>query len=109
MAGVGRTHRSKLLARKRPRLVPIVDSVIRSALTPLLGQDEWVSLREAFREHSELRSGIEGVRPLGGAADVTLLRLLDSAIWMWCSNGRGAKRARTGMAHPLGWSVVDIS
>jgi len=40
---VGRTRASKLMARKRPRLIPVVDSVIIGALN--LGDDSWVALR----------------------------------------------------------------
>ncbi len=102
LSGVGPTKRSKLLARKRPDLVPIVDSVIRAALAPHLDRETWEPLREALGD-PDLRNHIESLRPGRGAAQVSLLRLLDTVIWMWCSNGRDAKRARAGLSHPLGW------
>lgn len=102
LSGVGPTKRSKLLARKRPHLVPIVDSVIRAALAPHLDRKTWEPLREALGD-ADLRNQIESLRPGEGAAQVSLLRLLDTVIWMWCSNGREAKGARAGLSHPLGW------
>lgn len=101
MSGVGATKRSKLLARKRPHLVPIVDSVIRAALKPHLDEESWLPMRDALREPT-LRTDIEALRPVEGASDVSVLRLLDTAVWMWCSNSGAAKSARSGMAHPLG-------
>lgn len=91
LPGVGPTRTSKLLARKRPRLIPIVDSVIRQALP--LGQDSWESLRSALVDRG-VRNSIEDVRPPGIAPTISTLRLLDAATWMRYSNSRDAKRAR---------------
>lgn len=102
MAGVGPTKRSKLLARKRPRLIPIVDRVVREALGPLLGDDSWRALRQALSEEG-LRKDIDSLHPAEGADGVTTLRLLDSVVWMWCSKGKAARKARARWAHPLGW------
>jgi hypothetical protein len=89
--GVGPTRTSKLLARKRPRLIPIEDSVIRQALP--LGKDSWVSLRSALRDE-HVRKCIEDIRPSGIASTISTLRLLDAAAWMRYSNSRAAKKAR---------------
>lgn len=91
LPGVGRTKTSKLLARKRPRLIPIVDSVISKALP--LGEDSWVSLRSALHDQ-QVRDSIEGVRPPGLASTVSTLRLLDAATWMRYSTSRNARKAR---------------
>ena len=101
MAGIGPTKRSKLLARKRPRLIPIVDSVVRDALGPLLGDDSWTALREALGDEG-LRKDIGSLRPAEGGDGVTTLRLLDSVVWMWCSKGKAARKARARLDHPLG-------
>jgi hypothetical protein len=89
--GVGPTRASKLLARKRPRLIPIEDSVIRKALP--LGKDSWASLRSALRDE-HVRKYIEDIRPPGIATTISTLRLLDAATWMRHSNSRAAKKAR---------------
>jgi hypothetical protein len=47
LAGVGRTTASKLMARKRPRPIPIVDSAVRGALE--IEGDSWIELRSALR------------------------------------------------------------
>jgi hypothetical protein len=91
--GVGRVKTSKLLARKRPRLIPIVDSVARNTLGMVEGQDDWEALRDALQD-AQLRDGIEAIRPPGLALHVTTLRLLDAATWMRGSRSRNAKVAR---------------
>lgn len=91
LPGVGETRTSKLLARKRPRLIPIVDSVIRKNLP--LGNDSWLSLRSALRDE-QVRRSIEGIRPPGVVSSVSTLRLLDAATWMRYSNSRNARKAR---------------
>jgi hypothetical protein len=49
--------------RRWPRLIPIVESVIRKALP--LGNDSWVSLRSALQDE-QVRQTIEGIRPHQG-------------------------------------------
>ncbi|MET7391916.1 DUF6308 family protein [Dactylosporangium sp. NPDC005572] len=63
LPGVGPVIASKLLARKRPRLVPIDDTVVRRALTPPDGQF-WVTLAGALTDRV-LRDQIETLRPAG--------------------------------------------
>jgi Family of unknown function (DUF6308) len=89
--GVGDTKTSKLLARKRPRLIPIVDSVIRKALP--LGKDSWVSLRSILQDE-QVRARIEEIRPEALAPTISTLRLLDAATWMRYSRSRNAQKAR---------------
>jgi hypothetical protein len=89
--GVGPVIASKLLARKRPRLVPIHDRHVLRVLTPPANQF-WVTLGDALREPS-LRAEIEELRP-AGAESLSLLRLLDAAVWMRHSRSRTARKAR---------------
>ena len=60
LSGVGPTTTSKLMARKRPRLIPIVDSVVRDALE--FEQDSWTELRAALQQ-VDLPERIEELRP----------------------------------------------
>ncbi len=92
LKGVGPTTASKLMARKRPRLIPIVDSVVRNALE--FETDEWVELRSALREPG-LVDRIEALRPASVPSPVSTLRLLDAAVWMRYSQGRAARAARS--------------
>jgi hypothetical protein len=89
--GVRTTRASKLLARKRPHLMPIVDSVIVDRLC-LDGLDNWQALRQALTP--ELRSRIDGLGQAAtdhGASPPSTLRLLDVATWMTYSRSRQAR------------------
>lgn len=89
---VGRTRASKLMARKRPRLIPVVDSVIIEALN--LRDDSWVALRACLSD-AEVQKSIEASRPNNAPEQsISTLRLLDAAVWMRCSQSRHAKNAR---------------
>jgi hypothetical protein len=90
-ANVPAVAAGKLLARKRPRLVPIVDRVIKAVLKPPTNR-VWATLRSCL-QNEELRQRVEQVRP-AGADDISLLRLLDVAVWMRHSRSRGARRYR---------------
>jgi hypothetical protein len=83
--GVGPTRTSKLMARKRPRLIPIVDGVVREHLP--VGDDSWQSFREAL-EDPGLRGEIQAVRPPWLPSSVSTLRVLDAAIWMRYSKSK---------------------
>jgi hypothetical protein len=97
LPGVGPVVASKLLARKRPRLVPIEDSVIRRAL--LLPDGKlWTTLRSCLKDPT-LREQLESLRPID-AGSIHLLRLLDVALWMLHSNSRIAKDARASIGMP---------
>jgi hypothetical protein len=94
--GVGSTRTSKLLARKRPSLVPITDRVILSAVGT--SGTTWRTLRYCF-QHQSFRDAAESVRP-SNAESASLLRIFDVAIWMLCSGSRAARRVR----HRVGMS-----
>lgn len=82
--GVGQTTASKILARKRPRLIPIYDSVVG----PLMGLKD--SRRQWKTWHSVLTSGIglparlEVIREKSGIDEsISALRVMDVALWMY--------------------------
>lgn len=88
---VGPARVSKLLARKRPHLIPIQDTVVRKLLPS--GRDNyWAAFREALRD-SARREAIESLRG-GLPAEISTLRLIDAAIWMLGSNAGNAKSER---------------
>lgn len=91
--GVGPTRRSKLMARKRPRLVPVVDSTIRAALGIGPHDDSWLVLRQALRDDDgALVRRIEELRPAHlSHREVSTLRILDAALWMNLSNSEHVK------------------
>ena len=91
LPGVGPTKAGKLLARKRPALLPIYDDVIGTFLSPG-SRGLWWELSEALGDDAR-RHRIDG---LTDALDprVTTLRALDVAIWMRCGNSMNARAAR---------------
>jgi hypothetical protein len=79
--GLGPTRVSKLMARKRPRLIPILDSRVREFFA---GQTEnfWVPLSIALEDEA-LREEINALQSDGESLlKLSTLRLLDIAIWM---------------------------
>lgn len=91
---VGQTTTSKLLARKRPRLVPIRDEVVERCLQ-VDGVEWWTPLAWALSYDApggiERRDRINALAPM---VRVSTLRRLDVAVWMVGSGSGNAKRAR---------------
>lgn len=80
--GIGRTIGSKLIARKRPRLYPVYDDVLRRELG--LKTDHVEVLRGALREDDNaLHRRLTTLRERAGLDDsVPALRILDVLAWM---------------------------
>lgn len=80
---VGHVTRSKLLARKRPHLVPIRDQHV---LRALLGADQGpltAPLRSALASAPSITERLAEIRELSGApATISDLRVLDVVVWM---------------------------
>jgi hypothetical protein len=93
LQGVGPVTAGKLIARKRPRLIPIYDSEVGRYYETADGEF-WSTLQSALRQ-DDLPDKIErALRPKaleGGEieAQVTTLRLLDVAVWMRQKGYRG--------------------
>ena len=79
---VGPTIASKLIARKRPRLVPVYDSVVRKVLGTK--KDHWEPIRVALRkEDHALHNRLLRLRKQAGLPEkVSVLRVLDVIAWM---------------------------
>lgn len=80
--GVGWVTAGKLLARKRPSLIPVYDDVVRCAFSR--PQNIWKALREALRQDDGiLRATLEDlIKRAGIPVRVTPLRALDVVLWM---------------------------
>src|SRR5215471_2491579 len=87
---VGPTRAGKLLARKRPALVPIYDSVVGSYLGSFDGF--WWELHSALQD-DDRRNRI-AVLGAGLQPQPTILRTLDVAVWMRHARARTAIAAR---------------
>ncbi|MBL0888788.1 DUF6308 family protein [Myceligenerans indicum] len=98
--GIGGTRASKVLARKRPALMPILDSVVRERVR--LGKvDAWASFH-ALLQDSELRARIDALAhgDLPPEVRPSTLRLLDVATWMRYSQSRNALKVRKHLGLP---------
>lgn len=81
-AGVDRwVMASKLLARKRPHLLPVYDSVVKEQLG---GTNQvWKCLWLWFQADTSRAAAVEELRAeAGGIEDISLLRCLDVVLWM---------------------------
>jgi|HubBroStandDraft_5_1064220.scaffolds.fasta_scaffold13752_3 hypothetical protein len=96
--GIGTASATKLLARKRPRLCPISDSVVIKAVG--VPGRTWDVLRCLLQDPAALAQ-VEALRP-AAAAEASLLRILDVILWISHSDSAAARwvREEAGMAVP---------
>lgn len=74
----------KLMARKRPRLIPIYDNVVQRAfgLTPRSGS-WWTSLQTVLQGNPSLIDEAIALRTESGIDEsISVLRVIDVAVWM---------------------------
>ncbi len=89
--GMGRTKTSKLLARKRPHLFPVWDSVIHEATGQGTGT-YWTWLRARFDDPS-LPVWLRAVAAdVGHLDDISDIRLFDVIVWMTHWTDRRSRR-----------------
>jgi hypothetical protein len=83
ITGVGWVTANKLLARKRPHLLPVYDRVVKAALQPRR-KDFWIPLRNSLLSNDgEAIARLEEIRVSAGLMEGhPLLRVLDVAVWM---------------------------
>ena len=79
---IGWVTAGKLLARKRPKLIPVWDNVVRCALRP--GDEVWLWMNETFQEaNGQLPRRLLMLHEEAGLpATVSTLRVLDVVVWM---------------------------
>jgi len=81
---------NKLLARKRPRLIPLYDAKVRRVVDLAEGASWWLSLREAMRvdgEDNEVRDRVCSAMHEAGVRYVSVLRGLDVILWSYATSG----------------------
>jgi hypothetical protein len=79
--GIGWVVAGKLLARKRPRLVPVYDEVVRCVLHH--PEDVWRSFHDALSRESAVLARVHDLRAEAAVpAHVADLRVIDVALWM---------------------------
>lgn len=76
--GIGYVTASKIMACKRPHLVPIRDTVVEHLLGA--GPAWWVPWRQVVTD-KELRELVEEITPANVPAGISILRRLDVILW----------------------------
>lgn len=79
---VGPTIASKIMARKRPHLIPIDDSVVAD-LTGLNKKYSWLTWWQELRTDNYLTERAKEVREHVGRPDLSTLRALDIVLWKY--------------------------
>lgn len=80
--GIGWVTAGKLLARKRPRLIPVYDEVVRVALQRGTDGGYWLALRDLLSDEEIRRRLTEIKNEAESASDISLIRIFDVAVWM---------------------------
>lgn len=81
--GIGHTTASKLIARKRPHLIPIEDSVVDRVINRGRG-DSWRLWWEAFQHEGDYLEGrADDLRAEIDRPELSTLRVFDVMLWMW--------------------------
>ena len=79
--GVGWVTAHKLLARKRPQLLPVYDRVVKGMLQPR-SPKFWIPLWETLQDPA-IPERLKEIRVAAGLDEsISLLRVLDVALWM---------------------------
>jgi hypothetical protein len=85
---IGPVAAGKLLARKRPHLLPVYDSRIKMVLKrPRVDNRWWHDLRDQLIEDRDLIRELESVRDRAAADHMSLLRVFDVMCWMFSWEG----------------------
>lgn len=96
-AGVGQVTTSKLLARKRPRLLPVIDTVVKEVLGHPARASFWLTLRAQLNsDGGRLHDQLAQIRTNAGLADrISVIRCFDVVVWMVGKrDGAGETRGR---------------
>lgn len=82
--GMGETRTSKLIARKRPKLIPIYDSIVGPLMELETGSlDQWKRWHTALTDDTGLPQGLQEIRRVSGISDpISDLRVMDIVLWM---------------------------
>lgn len=85
---IGTTRASKILARKRPHLIPIYDKVVRRERLGERSGDHWRDWFDVFHgpDGPDLVKRLGDIRDEVNQKDLSLIRILDIILWM---NGAG--------------------
>lgn len=82
--GIGQTTTSKIIARKRPRLIPIYDSVVGPLMGLKNSGKQWTTWYDALTDGTGLPERLNDIHIKSGvASDASPLRIMDVVLWMY--------------------------
>lgn len=81
--GVGATTASKIMARKRPALVPIYDSEVGPQMGLPNSDQQWERWFEAFQDDPELAGRLDRIGAAADVPNISRLRIMDVALWRY--------------------------
>ncbi|QOT17933.1 DUF6308 family protein [Paenarthrobacter sp. YJN-5] len=81
--GIGPTTASKIMARKRPRLIPIFDSVVGPLMGHTTPEGQWKTWHSVLTDGSGLQQRLRSIKTESGIdKDISELRTMDVVLWM---------------------------
>ncbi|MET3366938.1 UNVERIFIED_CONTAM: hypothetical protein ABIE34_000159 [Jeotgalibacillus campisalis] len=81
--GIGPTTASKILARKRPRLFPIYDSIVGPLMGLPTAEGQWETWHKVLTDGSGLPDRLQAIKAESGIEhDISDLRTMDVILWM---------------------------
>lgn len=81
--GAGPVTTSKLLARKRPRLLPVIDTVVKEVLGHPAKASFWLTLRAHLAaDDGRLADRLIAIRDQAGLPNISVIRCFDVLVWM---------------------------
>lgn len=81
---VGATIASKILARKRPHLIPIWDKVIGAVVGKDTAKDQWLNWHNLFMEDPDLAGRLTRIHQLSTVpTPISELRIMDAVLWRY--------------------------
>ena len=80
--GLPRVATHKLFARKRPRLVPVRDTVVEGLLGLAKSPKWWQPWWEALSSDQRIPDRLACIRLKSEVSEVSLLRIADIVLWM---------------------------
>lgn len=87
---IGPTTASKLMARKRPALIPIYDSEVGPQMgLPHSGQ-QWEKWFQTFQDDPGLGKRLDRIGTAAGVPHISRLRIMDVALWRYAKDNHPA-------------------
>ncbi|KRE77784.1 MULTISPECIES: DUF6308 family protein [Micrococcaceae] len=93
---VGATTASKIMARKRPHLIPIWDKVIGAVVGKDTSEGQWLNWHNLFMEDPDLAGRLGRIHKLSTVqTPISELRIIDAILWRY-GKDHGIKGGRAG-------------